>query len=399
MKLDVFSEIQDPRPWEPNHEHQRITQALAQARLADEMGYGCWWQVEHHGAEEFSLSSAPELFLAALSQQTRRIRLGHAAVLAPHRMNHPIRVAERAAFLDHLSGGRLELGLTRSTIPEWRLFGIEPDDARAQTQEAFEVIPKMWTEERFSWDSRTLRVDGVPILPKPYQKPHPPLWQPATSPGSFAQAGMNGVGVLGVTLWTSLTQAGDCIDLYRRAAHACTKPVGRFVNDQVAFFTFVHCADTDEEAMHNGAAAAAAWYTHTSLTFFDAKAAFLSQLAEQEKLLQRSDGGGLTGAFLREQAAKAAAPTPAQYMIGRVLQGETVSPDEVYQTLSAQHGLIVGSPDTCRRKLRAYADLGIDRLMCFQQVGGLAHEAVMKSIRLIGQLIPEFDTRSAAAAP
>lgn len=392
MKLDVFSEIQDPRPWEPNHEHLRITQALAQARLADEMGYGCWWQVEHHGAEEFSLSSAPELFLAALSQQTRRIRLGHAAVLAPHRMNNPIRIAERAAFLDHLSGGRLELGLTRSTIPEWRLFGIEPDDAREQTQEAFEAIPKMWTEERFSWDSRNLRVDGVPILPKPYQKPHPPLWQPATSAGSFAQAGTNGVGVLGVTLWTSLAQASDCIGLYRRAARACKRPVGRFVNDQVAFFTFVHCADTDEEAMHNGAAAAAAWYTHRSLTFFDAKAAFLSQLAEQEKLLQRSDGGGLAGAFLREQAAKAAAPNPAQYVIGRVLQGETVPPDEIYQTLSAQHGLIVGSPDTCRRKLRAYADMGIDRLMCFHQVGGLAHEAVMKSIRLIGQLIPEFDS-------
>src|SRR4051812_29052743 len=114
----MFTEIQDPRPWTDDHEHRRIVQALDQAKLADEMGYGCFWQVEHHGGGEFSLSSAPELMLTAIAQHTRRIRLGHSAVLAPFRFNHPIRVAERAAYLDHLSGGRLELGLARSTVPE-----------------------------------------------------------------------------------------------------------------------------------------------------------------------------------------------------------------------------------------------------------------------------------------
>src|SRR5207302_4001300 len=95
LQIDVFSEIQDPRPWEADHEHRRIVQTLELARLADELGYGCWWQVEHHGGEEFSLSSAPELLLTAISQQTSRIRVRHSAVLAPHRFNHPIRLAER----------------------------------------------------------------------------------------------------------------------------------------------------------------------------------------------------------------------------------------------------------------------------------------------------------------
>ncbi|HWN69660.1 MAG TPA: LLM class flavin-dependent oxidoreductase, partial [Haliangium sp.] len=253
----MFCEIQDPRPWGEDHERQRILQALEQAELADQLGYGCWWQVEHHGAEEFSLSSAPELILTALSQRTKNIRLGHSAVLAPYRFNHPIRVAERAAYLDHLSNGRLELGLTRSGIPEWRLFDIEPDDAREQLQEAFEVIPRMWTEERFSWQSRHLRVDNKPIMPKPYQKPHPPLWMPAASPNSFVQAGANGVGALGVTLWAPPSQVSDWIGLYRQAVRECTRPVGRFVNDNIAFFTFVHCAETDEQARQNGAAAAA----------------------------------------------------------------------------------------------------------------------------------------------
>ncbi|WP_328616745.1 LLM class flavin-dependent oxidoreductase [Amycolatopsis sp. NBC_00355] len=388
MQIDLFNEIQNPRPWPEGHEQLRFTQAIEQAVLADELGYGCWWQVEHHGAGEFSLSSAPELMLAALSQRTSRIRLGHSAVLAPGRFNHPIRVAERAATLDHLSGGRVELGLTRSTIPEWRLFGIEPDDARAQTQEAFEMVPRMWTSERFSYESDAYRVDDVAIAPKPLQRPHPPLWQAAASASSFEEAGRRGVGVLGTTMWESLERAGRLIGLYRAAAAQCTDPVGAFVNNQVGFFTFVHCADTDEEAMRNGAAAAAAWYTVTALTFFEAANEFVRLNARQQEIAAAPDGGGLTGEFLRGEAQNG--PTDANLLIARILQGESVPDDEIFAVLSAQDSLIVGSPDTCRKKLRAYADLGIDRLMCLQQIGGIPHDKVLKSIRLIGELIPDL---------
>ncbi|SDO42262.1 Flavin-dependent oxidoreductase, luciferase family (includes alkanesulfonate monooxygenase SsuD and methylene tetrahydromethanopterin reductase) [Streptomyces sp. cf386] len=251
MNLDIFSEIQNPRPWPPgdDHQHLRIQQAIEQAVLADESGYGCWWQVEHHGAEEFSLSSAPELLLAALSQRTSRIRLGH-AVLAPREINHPIRIAERAAMLDQLSGGCAEIGLTRSTPPEWRLFGADPATVRERTRDAFEVVPKMWTGD-------TSVSGGVPVVPAPHQRPHPPLWQAASSPASFEEAGRRGVGVLGTTLWEPLDRVARLVGLYRAAAAECREPVGAVVNDQVAFFTFVHCAETDEQAMRDGAAAAA----------------------------------------------------------------------------------------------------------------------------------------------
>src|SRR6266545_1654371 len=217
VRIDIFNEIQNPRPWHEDHEHQRLRQVIEQAKLADELGYGCWWQVEHHGAEEFSLSSAPELLLAAISQHTNRIRLGHSAVLAPGRFNHPIRAAERAATLDHLSGGRLEFGLTRSTIPECRLFNIDPADVRPQTQEAFEMIPRMWTEERFSYASEFYQINDISIGPKPYQNPHPPLWQAAASPASFEEAGRRGVGVLGTTLWEALPRVQAMVELYRAA--------------------------------------------------------------------------------------------------------------------------------------------------------------------------------------
>jgi alkanesulfonate monooxygenase SsuD/methylene tetrahydromethanopterin reductase-like flavin-dependent oxidoreductase (luciferase family) len=389
MKIDLFNEIQNPRPWSPGHEQIRFQQAIEQAKLADELGYGCWWQVEHHGAEEFSLSSAPELLLTAISQHTNRIRLGHSAVLAPARFNHPIRVAERAATLDHLSGGRLELGLTRSTIPEWRLFGIDAADVRPQTQQAFELVTKIWTSDRFSYESDNFQITDASIIPKPLQSPHPPLWQPAASPSSFEEAGRRGVGVLGTTMWESLERAGRMVGLYRAAAEQCTEPVGSFVNNQVAFFTFVHCAETDEQAMRNGAAAAAAWYTVTALTFFEAAAQFVSTTRLQNELLSKPDGGGLTGQFLRGEADDAI--TEGKMLIGRIVQGEDVPEDEIFSVLSAQDSLIVGSPETCRRKLQAYADLGIDRMMCLQQMGSIGHDDVMTSIRLIGDLISDFD--------
>src|SRR5262249_58731041 len=113
LKFDVFCEIQKARPFPPDHERALFADTLAQAVLADELGFGCWWEVEHHGSVEFSWRSAPQGFLTAISQHTRRLHLGHAGVLAPFRITHPLRVAERAALLDVLSNGRLELGLPR----------------------------------------------------------------------------------------------------------------------------------------------------------------------------------------------------------------------------------------------------------------------------------------------
>jgi alkanesulfonate monooxygenase SsuD/methylene tetrahydromethanopterin reductase-like flavin-dependent oxidoreductase (luciferase family) len=392
MKLDIFSEIQNPQPWTEAHEHRRIQQTLEQARLADELGYGCFWLVEHHAGGEFSLSSAPELMLTAIAQQTKNIRLGHSAVLAPYRFNHPIRIAERAAFLDHLSNGRVELGMARSTVPEWRLFNIPANEARDQMQQAFEMVPQMWTQDHFSWKSDYFDIRDVSIVPKPLQKPHPPLWQACSSLTSFEQAGRNGVGALGVTLWAPPSQVKEWIDIYRAAVRSTERPVGSFVNDQVAFFTFVHCADTDEEAMQNGAATAAAWYTSMAFTFFEAREVFMMTAAEEEAKMRDLAGGGLTGQFLRNRAeAGQAAPNRAQIVIGRIMGGEQVSDAEVFDALSEQDSLIVGSPETCRRKMEVYRDLGIDRLMCFQQVGNLPHDKVMKSMRLVGDLISSFD--------
>lgn len=391
MKLDIFSEMQQPKSlWNgDDHEHRLFQETMEQAKLADEMGYGIWWEVEHHTAVEFSYSSAPEIMLTAISQNTKNLAVGHSAVLSPWRFNHAIRIAERAAFIDHLSEGRFHLGLARSTIPEWRAFNIDPDRTRDQMQQAFEMIPQMWTSDKFSWESEDYQLKDISVIPKPYQKPHPPLWQACSSPASFEQAGRNGVGALGVTLWASMDEVAEMIDLYRRAVAQCDKPVGEFVNNQVAFFTFVHAADTEQEAIDNGAARAAAWYTNGAFSFFEAKENFIKTAAELEAAAKDPAGGGLTGQYLREKDPNAP-QSQAQILIGKIMEGEEVPDEQIYEVLIKQESLIVGDQDEVRKGLKVYEGLDIDRLMSFHQVGEINHDAIMKSIRLVGELNPEF---------
>ncbi|MGY8739191.1 MAG: LLM class flavin-dependent oxidoreductase, partial [bacterium] len=184
MILDIFSELQRAIPkdqvGDADFEGRVLRDAIEQAKLADELGFGCWWTVEHHGAKEFSYSSSPEMMLAVLSQHTERIHLGHSGVLAPFAINHPIRIAERAAFLDQVSGGRLELGLARSGGTEWETFEVDPDSSREQLREAMQMIPAMWTQDEFEWDSEFATIPKRNVVPKPVQSPHPPLWQTST---------------------------------------------------------------------------------------------------------------------------------------------------------------------------------------------------------------------------
>src|SRR5919199_4718793 len=115
MRFGIFYEHQLPRPWEPGDEHRLLKDALEQVELADRLGFDTVWEVEHHFLEEYSHSSAPEVFLAAASQRTSNIRLGHGIIQVPPPVNHPARVAERVATLDLVSDGRVEFGTGESS--------------------------------------------------------------------------------------------------------------------------------------------------------------------------------------------------------------------------------------------------------------------------------------------
>lgn len=392
MKVDIFCEVQKGSESRgENYEHTLIEETLEQARLADELGYGCWWEVEHHCAPIFSMSSAPEIMLTMIAAQTERIRLGHAAVLAPSSFNHPIRVAERTAYIDHMSNGRLEVGLARSTIPEWRTFNIDPDSTRTQLQETFEMLPKMWTQGDFSWKSENFDINNVDVVPKPYQKPHPRLWQATATPNGFEQAGRNGVGALLTTVNFPLEAVDAMLQIYRTEIAKC-EPVGEFVNDQVSLFTFVHCAETEQEAIDNGAAAAAAWYVNTVLDFFEIRDTTLAASDELAAAAALNPSSPLAEFAKMQEQAGEPPQTRATELLNRMMNGEHITNEEAYEVLNEQDSVIIGDVETCRKKMARYRDIGLDRLMCFQQVGNLDPEAIKKSMRLVGEhLIPEFD--------
>lgn len=364
MKFGLIYELQQQKPWAPDAEYRTYHDALEQIELADRLGFDHVWEVEHHFLSEYSHSSAPEVFLAAASQRTRTIRLGHGIALLPYPFNHPIRVAERVAALDILSNGRVDLGTGRS-ITELELggFGIDPADSRPMWEEALDMIPAMWTQETFAWEGRYFNVPPRQVVPKPLQKPHPPLWAACTQPETFRIAGEKGVGALSFgfiapgALETSL-------GLYREALTRA-RPVGEFVNSQFAATTLAVCAPTDHEALATGEPAG---------RFF------------QEAL----------GILFVPWAGRPDAPPSYQYYVqlaqiaAERLRTGTSEPSRFDQQWQ-EGALMVGTPQRCRDVARRYADAGVDQLILMVQAGRIPHEKVMQSIRLIGEnVLPSF---------
>src|SRR5579864_6068570 len=260
MKFDVFNEVESARPWSPQHEQRLYENTIEQARAADRLGYETWWQVEHNATPEFSYSSAPDLWLAAVALNTKRIRVGHSGVIGRHRINHPVKIASRAATLDIISGGRLEMGLAVSGGREWATFGADPQTSKEEYEELFEMLPQMWTRDRFEWNSPYIKIPPRMVIPRPLQQPHPALWQTAGSPQSFRAAGRRGVGLLALTIFNPVSTMKGLLDQYDMGLAECEKPVGLFANKQKAIFTFVHVAESRKQAIASGAAAAALWY-------------------------------------------------------------------------------------------------------------------------------------------
>src|SRR3954447_10301327 len=151
MRFGIFYEHQMPRPWEEGAHERLLLDALEQVELADRVGFDYVWEVEHHFLEEYSHSSAPEVFLAAASQRTSRIRLCHGIVQLPLEFNHTARVAERVATLDLISDGRVEFGTGESSSEaELGGFGVDRETKRDQWDEALDAVTRMFVETPFA---------------------------------------------------------------------------------------------------------------------------------------------------------------------------------------------------------------------------------------------------------
>jgi alkanesulfonate monooxygenase SsuD/methylene tetrahydromethanopterin reductase-like flavin-dependent oxidoreductase (luciferase family) len=306
-------------------------------------------------------------------------------VLAPFKINAPLRVAERAATLDLLSRGRFELGLAKSGGKEWETFGVNPDAARDEVREAFRMIPRMWTEKEFSWNSDTYRMPAREVTPKPYQTPHPRLWQTCGSPESFYMAGELGIGALGTTLLSPVPFLGEMLKHHDRGLADCKEPAGKVVNREKGVFTFVHVAESRADAIRNGAAWSALWYVNTAPVVFKVprrvwydmiKAGLHPNSARDTAATDRLDP--------HEVEIQADDPQVVK-VLKRMAQGQEISHEEAHEALESLDSVVIGDPDHCRDKLKAYAAIGADRLMCMIQFGAIPHEAVLRSFALAGR--------------
>ena len=362
MRFGIFFELSVPRPFTAANESQVYLNALEQARLADELGFDSVWCVEHHFLEEYSHCSAPEVMLAAIAAQTTRIRVGHGAVVCVPQMNHPIRIAERAAVLDILSGGRLEFGTARSsTWSELAGFQIDPDTTKQTWDETIRALPKMWTEERFSWQGTSFSVPERAILPKPVQQPHPPLWVTVTSPGTELDAAERGIGCLGVAA-ASFKEQERRTGEYRRRIESCT-PIGA-VNSQVATLNFLYCHEDPSEAARTGLA---------MLGVFGQENAQL--LFTREAYPTRAYG-----------SLANLAPAPARR------EGSPADPSGIPE------GMAIGDPERIVRAIKEWESIGVDGVnFLLNALEVIPQEKVLASLRLFArEVIPRFRAKGRA---
>ena len=258
MKFGIFYEHSVQRPWTDISEWRAYHQALEQICLADELGFDQVWEVEHHFLEEYSHSSAPEVFLSAAAAMTKKIHVCQGIALCLPGVNHPARIAERAAALDIIASGRFEFGTGRAaTWTELGGFQVEPDDTKDMWDEVIRAIPHMWTNEIAGWQGKYFSMPERAVLPKPVQKPHPPMWVAVSSPETAIQAAERGMGLLGVSIGTPDQYAQRIAD-YRRVIQNAD-PVGKFVNNCVNGVGWMYCGESDEEAKALGGAGAAAF--------------------------------------------------------------------------------------------------------------------------------------------
>ncbi|HWI29530.1 MAG TPA: LLM class flavin-dependent oxidoreductase [Stellaceae bacterium] len=352
MKFGIFYEHQLPRPWTEASEFELLQNSLEQVALADRLGYDYVWAVEHHFLEEYSHCSAPEVFLAAASQRTRRIRLGHGVIQLT--TNQPQRVAERVATLDLVSGGRVELGMGEAAGPaELHPFGIRVRDKRERWEEAVKAIVPMFTRDAWEFHGQYYDFPARNVVPKPLQKPHPPLWVACSNIQTIAKAGEWQMGALGFS-FVSPEAARAWVHRYYNTLLNTPRPLAEYPrNANIAIVNGFMCAPTDEEAL----AKASGW------TFFIFALSYYGR--------KGVDAPGTSDLWREYQDWRRSEKAEAALRSG-----------------------LIGSPATIRARLRQFEAAHVDQVILLNQAGRTSHADICASLDLFAaEVMPEFQAR------
>jgi len=352
--LFVQGYIPGPNAHDPEHEHAALMREMELVQAADSHGWKFAWLTEHHGLTEYSHLSSNEVHAGYLAACTDRIHIGAGIFNISPRVNHPVRVAEKVATLDHLTNRRFEFGTGRGAgSHEVATFDIvDKESTRAEYDEVIREIDRMWEQKDYTFHGEHFSME-VPhnVLPKPYGPGHPPFWLAVGSPPTWKKAGLLGQGALGFT-FSSIRDLEPRIADYKAGISECADPVGQFVNDNAMVTSAVNCA------------------------------ADRTRAREQRT---RRDAGYLTTmvSLYHDTMPRPGVPAwPAS--------PHQIGDDEVDELIQGGF-LLCGTPEEICEQLEVYAAIGVDQL-CFGVPNNASFEETLEMIELFGKhVIPEYD--------
>jgi len=350
MRFGIFYEHQLPKPWNPGDEAALFHQALEQVVLADRLGYDYAWEVEHHFLEEYSHSSAPEVFLAACAALTKTIRVGHGIRQVIPNYNHPARTAEGLATLDIISRGRLDFGIGEgATRLELGGFGIPAREKRALALEAAEQIANMMVMDPYpGFEGKGFSFPCRNVVPKPMQTPHPPMWMACTNRDTIKVAAANGLGALAFSfvnpeeahawaeIYYGIIKSEDCV------------PLGHSVNANIAMVSNFSVHHDRSEAIRRGQEGFEFFgYAVNALVAHDVVPGRSTLFADFQKARGNRDEEIIAAAKMAERNANG-----------------------------------IGTPDDIREHIQAFEAAGVDQVIFLQQAGRNRHSHICESLEL-----------------
>ena len=361
MRFGIFYEHQLPKPWEDGDEERLLNDAIEQVVLADKLGIDNVWAVEHHFLDEYSHCSSPEVFLAACAARTENIRIGHGIKHTPAAYNHPARVAEEVSTLDLISRGRVEFGIGEgATRHELGGFGIPAKEKRAMSLEGGREVANMMALEPYpGYEGESFSMPCRNVLPKPSQKPHPPMWIACTNRKTIEVAAENGLGALAFS-FVDPAEAEHWVNTYYDIIKSdrCV-PLGHTVNANIALVTGFSLHEDRDEAIRRG---------RESFEFFRYAISAMVTLDN----------------------------VPGRTTLWEDFQAQT-GPDAVEDYLEKarsygdRYSSAIGNPADARRHIRELQATGVDQLIFIQQAGRNKHEHICESLELFAaEVMPEF---------
>src|SRR5438094_1972740 len=319
---------------------------LDQIALAETLGFGECWFAEHHFTD-YSLLPSPNLMIAAALQRTSRMRFGNYVNVLP--FHHPLRLAAEAATLDNLARGRFDFGIGKGVRPgEFAKVGLSCDEATEMTEEAIEILLKLWREDTAAHDGRFWRFPELSLRPRAFQRPHPPRHMVASRPASAARVGARGWPV--AMHFTPTDVVARCVEEYRAAVAARTEAPGAGpYRPRLLLCRETYVAETAELARAEGAVALQGFW-------------YLSSLASP--------------------------PLPTRYsderfkeLTARIWGGRT------YDELAAIGGMLIGSPEQIAAQVERLEAIGVDTLLLVCSFGNLSHAQVCRSLELFARAV------------